>query len=138
MFAADVELRFKGQEAYLHNTAYNTLPVVVHGNGPSKLVLNTLGNYLANSWNPEDGCLSCWDDSVVLEDKEVSAVVHILLELSCWQELQNQNYGHVRVSYCGALQQTIIICKTNYTYLLLHNCHVSEPSKVILSVGQCC
>lgn len=82
MFAADVELRFKGQEAYLHNTAYNTFPLVVHGNGLSKLVLNTLGNYLANSWNPEDGCLSCWDDSFALEDKDVSAVVHILLELS--------------------------------------------------------
>ncbi|XP_069690681.1 procollagen-lysine,2-oxoglutarate 5-dioxygenase 1 isoform X2 [Periplaneta americana] len=67
---ADIELRFKGREAYLQNTVYNSVPLVVHGNGPSKLVLNTLGNYLANSWNPEDGCLSCWDDSVLLEDKD--------------------------------------------------------------------
>jgi hypothetical protein len=86
MFAGDVELRFKEHDAYLHNTAYNTLPLVVHGNGPSKLVLNTLGNYLASSWNPEDGCLSCWDDSVFLEDKNVSALLDILLETSQWQE----------------------------------------------------
>nr|CAD7453421.1 unnamed protein product [Timema tahoe] len=67
----DVELRFKGREAYLQNTAYNTVPLVVHGNGRSKMVLNTLGNYLAKSWNSEDGCLSCWDDSILLEDKHI-------------------------------------------------------------------
>jgi hypothetical protein len=72
VLAGDVELMFSGQEAYLQNTAYNTVPLVVHGNGPSKLVLNTLGNYLANSWSPQDGCLSCWDDSFVLEDTDVS------------------------------------------------------------------
>ncbi|GFG29485.1 hypothetical protein Cfor_05047, partial [Coptotermes formosanus] len=76
---ADIELRFKAQEAYLQNTAYNTLPLVVHGNGPSKLVLNTLGNYLANSWNLEDGCLSCWDDSVVLEDKDPESYPTVLV-----------------------------------------------------------
>ncbi|XP_063229636.1 procollagen-lysine,2-oxoglutarate 5-dioxygenase isoform X3 [Bacillus rossius redtenbacheri] len=65
----DVELRFKGREAYLQNTVYNTVPLVVHGNGVSKTAFNTLANYLAKSWNAEDGCLSCWDDSLVLEDK---------------------------------------------------------------------
>jgi hypothetical protein len=78
MLTADVELMFRGQEAYLQNTVYNTVPLVVHGNGPSKLVLNTLGNYLAKSWNPEDGCLSCWDDSIVLEEKDVSVMLAIL------------------------------------------------------------
>lgn len=76
---ADVELMFRGQEAYLQNTVYNTVPLVVHGNGPSKLVLNTLGNYLANSWNPEDGCLSCWDDSIVLEDKDPKSYPIVLI-----------------------------------------------------------
>ncbi|PNF43292.1 Procollagen-lysine,2-oxoglutarate 5-dioxygenase 3 [Cryptotermes secundus] len=76
---ADVELMFRGQEAYLQNTVYSTAPLVIHGNGPSKLVLNTLGNYLANSWNPEDGCLSCWDDSVVLEDKDPKSYPIVLI-----------------------------------------------------------
>nr|CAD7570779.1 unnamed protein product [Timema californicum] len=75
----DVELRFKGREAYLQNTAYNTVPLVVHGNGRSKMVLNTLGNYLAKSWNSEDGCLSCWDDSILLEDKHPSTYPVVLI-----------------------------------------------------------
>ncbi|XP_033224283.1 procollagen-lysine,2-oxoglutarate 5-dioxygenase isoform X1 [Belonocnema kinseyi] len=63
---ADVELRFKGNDAYLQNTAYNTVPLVVHGNGISKIVLNYLGNYLAQAWSPEEGCLNCWDDAIEL------------------------------------------------------------------------
>ncbi|GLH02834.1 Glycosyltransferase 25 family member [Gryllus bimaculatus] len=77
----DVELRFKGREAYLQNTVYNTNPLVVHGNGHSKLVLNSLGNYLANSWNPEDGCLSCWDNSIGLEDKPKTAYPKVLIAI---------------------------------------------------------
>ncbi|XP_024936898.1 procollagen-lysine,2-oxoglutarate 5-dioxygenase 1 isoform X1 [Cephus cinctus] len=63
----DVELRFKGNDAYIQNTAYNTVPLIVHGNGASKLVLNSLGNYLAQAWNLEEGCLNCWDDTIELQ-----------------------------------------------------------------------
>lgn len=84
VFVADIELKFKGHEAYLQNTVYNTVPLVVHGNGLSKPVLNTLGNYLASSWNSEDGCLSCWDDSIILEDKDVSVWLHIFRALVKW------------------------------------------------------
>ncbi|XP_069940624.1 procollagen-lysine,2-oxoglutarate 5-dioxygenase 1-like isoform X2 [Cherax quadricarinatus] len=66
----DVELRFAGKEAYLQNTLYNTVPVVVRGNGHTDLVLNTLGSYLARSWNPEDGCRSCWDEMISLDEKK--------------------------------------------------------------------
>ena len=69
MSPADVELRFKGSEAYLQNTAYNTVPLVIHGNGASKLVLNTLGSYLAGAYNPETGCVSCWEDQLELGDQ---------------------------------------------------------------------
>ncbi|XP_023245180.1 procollagen-lysine,2-oxoglutarate 5-dioxygenase 1-like [Copidosoma floridanum] len=63
----DIELRFKGNEAYVQNTAYNTVPLVVHGNGGSKLLLNSLGNYVARAWSPEEGCLGCWDDTIELD-----------------------------------------------------------------------
>ncbi|XP_011701398.1 PREDICTED: procollagen-lysine,2-oxoglutarate 5-dioxygenase 3 isoform X2 [Wasmannia auropunctata] len=63
---ADVELRFKGHEAYLQNIVYNTVPLVLHGNGFSKLVLNSLGNYLARAWTPDEGCLACWDRTIEL------------------------------------------------------------------------
>uniref|UniRef100_T1IVE2 Fe2OG dioxygenase domain-containing protein n=1 Tax=Strigamia maritima TaxID=126957 RepID=T1IVE2_STRMM len=64
----DVELRFRNNEAYLSNTAYATNPAVVHGNGPSKVTLNNLGNYLAKSWEQEAGCPSCQDNLVNLEN----------------------------------------------------------------------
>ncbi|XP_047484397.1 procollagen-lysine,2-oxoglutarate 5-dioxygenase 2-like isoform X1 [Penaeus chinensis] len=73
----DVELRFAGKEAYLQNTLYNSVPVVVTGNGHTSLVLNTLGSYLARAWNPEEGCRSCWDDMITLDpakEEEMPAV----------------------------------------------------------------
>lgn len=63
---ADVELRFKGEESYLQNIVYNTVPLILHGNGFSKLVLNSLGNYLARAWTPDEGCLACWDQTIEL------------------------------------------------------------------------
>ncbi|KAG7212693.1 hypothetical protein KM043_012970 [Ampulex compressa] len=64
---ADVELRFKGEDAYLQNTAYNTVPLILHGNGHSKIVLNSLSNYLAHAWSPEEGCLACWENTIELD-----------------------------------------------------------------------
>ena len=55
----DVELKFYDTEAFVENTAYRTHPKVIHGNGASKVHLNTLGNYLARSWSHETGCMSC-------------------------------------------------------------------------------
>ncbi|XP_011050655.1 PREDICTED: procollagen-lysine,2-oxoglutarate 5-dioxygenase 1 isoform X1 [Acromyrmex echinatior] len=75
---ADVELRFKGEEAYLQNIVYNTVPLVLHGNGPSKLVLNSLGNYLARAWTPDEGCLACWDQTIEL-DKIKSKTYPVIL-----------------------------------------------------------
>ncbi|KAK7076278.1 Procollagen-lysine,2-oxoglutarate 5-dioxygenase 1, partial [Halocaridina rubra] len=65
----DVELRFAGKEAYLQNTLYNTVPIVIRGNGHTNLILHTLGGYLARAWNPEEGCRSCWDDMIAIDLK---------------------------------------------------------------------
>lgn len=58
----EVELKFYGDEAFVENTAYRTHPKVIHGNGNSKVHLNTLGNYLAKSWSHESGCVACGED----------------------------------------------------------------------------
>ncbi len=42
---------------------------MLHGNGPAKTVLNSLGNYVPDAWNKEDGCTACWEDNLDL-DKE--------------------------------------------------------------------
>ncbi len=76
MFSGDVTLRFRDSQPYLANTAYNTEPLVIHGNGPSKTVLNSLGNYLPKAWNKNDQCTACWEDNVDLDKvKETPQVV---------------------------------------------------------------
>ena len=52
--SADVEMKFKDADPYLENTIHGTVPVVVHGNGPAKRILNSLGNYIAKAWNTND------------------------------------------------------------------------------------
>ena len=47
----EVELSFQQVYPKLLNTMYDTEPLVLHGNGPSKRILNTLGRYTANTKN---------------------------------------------------------------------------------------
>lgn len=47
----EVELSFQQVYPKLLNTMYDTEPLVLHGNGPSKRILNTLGRYSANTKN---------------------------------------------------------------------------------------
>ncbi|KAK0393083.1 hypothetical protein QR680_000047 [Steinernema hermaphroditum] len=57
--ADDVKVEYKNGKAQLVNVVYNTEPVVIHGNGPSKKHLNTLANYVGNSYSNTDGCVQC-------------------------------------------------------------------------------
>ncbi|KHJ41694.1 oxidoreductase, 2OG-Fe(II) oxygenase family protein [Trichuris suis] len=54
----------------LANLAYSSEPLIVHGNGPSKIHLNMLGNYLGNWWNPSIGCIACEEDELQLDQDE--------------------------------------------------------------------
>lgn len=78
---ADVELRLEAEKSYIKNTAYATIPLVVHGNGPSKSVVNSLGNYIANSWNLQDGCQSCNDDRIDLSKKKESQLPSVVVAI---------------------------------------------------------
>ncbi|CAK9803292.1 Procollagen-lysine,2-oxoglutarate 5-dioxygenase 1 [Anthophora quadrimaculata] len=78
---ADVELKFEGEKASLLNSVYNTEPMILHGNGYSKLSLNSLGNYLANAWNPEEGCITCWEGTVELDKTEPVTFPVILIAI---------------------------------------------------------
>ncbi|XP_065162876.1 procollagen-lysine,2-oxoglutarate 5-dioxygenase isoform X2 [Atheta coriaria] len=42
-----------------NNFLSSTQPLILHGNGPSKLHLNAYANYVAKAWTPEDGCRHC-------------------------------------------------------------------------------
>ena len=63
-------------QPYLQNIVFDHRPLVLHGNGPSKLHLNTLGNYIPQAWNSEDQCTSCWENTIEFESlKETPEVV---------------------------------------------------------------
>lgn len=64
----DVALKFEDDDAKIQNTVYQTVPIVIHGNGPSKVLLNSLGNYLAKSWTQNEGCLSCQEGQLELKN----------------------------------------------------------------------
>uniref|UniRef100_A0A672ZI95 Procollagen-lysine,2-oxoglutarate 5-dioxygenase 1 n=1 Tax=Sphaeramia orbicularis TaxID=375764 RepID=A0A672ZI95_9TELE len=60
----EVVLKFEEGRVRARNVLYDTLPVVIHGNGPTKLQVNYLGNYIPNSWTFETGCTVCHEDLV--------------------------------------------------------------------------
>uniref|UniRef100_A0A4W6EDB3 procollagen-lysine 5-dioxygenase n=1 Tax=Lates calcarifer TaxID=8187 RepID=A0A4W6EDB3_LATCA len=64
----EVVLKFERAKVRARNVAYDTLPVVIHGNGPTKLQLNYLGNYVPTAWTYEDGCGICDDDLLFFSD----------------------------------------------------------------------
>ncbi|XP_028848961.1 procollagen-lysine,2-oxoglutarate 5-dioxygenase 1 [Denticeps clupeoides] len=75
----EVVLKFEDGRVRARNILYDTLPVLVHGNGPTKLQINYLGNYIPNTWNFEKGCTVCSEDLHPLSGlKEIKyPVVHI-------------------------------------------------------------
>ncbi|XP_043918973.1 procollagen-lysine,2-oxoglutarate 5-dioxygenase 1 [Protopterus annectens] len=58
----EVVLKFENGRVRARNVDSDTLPVVVHGNGPTKLQLNYLGNYIPRIWTFETGCTVCDED----------------------------------------------------------------------------
>lgn len=75
---SDVSLKFNEEDTEIINTVYQTTPVVIHGNGPSKILLNSLGNYLAKSWIHDEGCLACDEDLrdlTILSEEEYPRVM---------------------------------------------------------------
>uniref|UniRef100_A0A6I8QMR6 procollagen-lysine 5-dioxygenase n=1 Tax=Xenopus tropicalis TaxID=8364 RepID=A0A6I8QMR6_XENTR len=75
----EVVLKFERNKVRARNVAYDTIPVVIHGNGPTKLQLNYLGNYVPNSWTHEGGCEVCDDDLLDLSMLEDDALPQVLL-----------------------------------------------------------
>lgn len=67
LFLGEIQLkRIDADEKEQSTTIYefnnflsSTQPLILHGNGPSKLHLNAYANYVAKAWTPEDGCRHC-------------------------------------------------------------------------------
>ncbi|XP_069040125.1 procollagen-lysine,2-oxoglutarate 5-dioxygenase 1 isoform X1 [Lepisosteus oculatus] len=75
----EVVLKFEDGRVRARNVAYDTLPVVVHGNGPTKLQLNYLGNYIPRVWTFETGCTVCDEDQKLLSGLKESEYPMVLV-----------------------------------------------------------
>lgn len=103
----EVVLKFEKSRVRARNVAYDTLPVVIHGNGPTKLQLNYLGNYVPTAWTYENGCGICDDDLLYLADvpEEGMPLVYIgvFIEQATpfleefLERLATMNYPHTRL-----------------------------------------
>uniref|UniRef100_A0A3B4WX62 Procollagen-lysine, 2-oxoglutarate 5-dioxygenase 3 n=1 Tax=Seriola lalandi dorsalis TaxID=1841481 RepID=A0A3B4WX62_SERLL len=76
----EVVLKFERAKVRARNVAYDTLPVVIHGNGPTKLQLNYLGNYVPTAWTYENGCGICDDDLLFFSDELPLVYVAVFIE----------------------------------------------------------
>ncbi|XP_051282334.1 procollagen-lysine,2-oxoglutarate 5-dioxygenase 1 isoform X2 [Dicentrarchus labrax] len=74
----EVVLKFEDRRVRARNLLYDTLPVIIHGNGPTKLQINYLGNYIPNTWTFENGCTLCHEELrplTALKESEYPLVV---------------------------------------------------------------
>ncbi|XP_034552367.1 procollagen-lysine,2-oxoglutarate 5-dioxygenase 1 [Notolabrus celidotus] len=80
----EVVLKFEDGRVRARNVLYDTLPVIIHGNGPTKLQINYLGNYIPNTWTFETGCTVCNEDlrplTALKESEYPMVVIGIFIE----------------------------------------------------------
>lgn len=62
-------MQYDEQDVYLENKAYKTKPLILHGNGLSKIQFSSLANYLGKAWRPSEGCLACKENELDLTKK---------------------------------------------------------------------
>ncbi|XP_069474352.1 procollagen-lysine,2-oxoglutarate 5-dioxygenase 2 isoform X2 [Ambystoma mexicanum] len=70
----EVLLKFKNGRARGRNTVYDTFPVILRGNGPTKVQLSYFGNYVPNAWSRETGCRVCDVDLLDLSGNDYPTV----------------------------------------------------------------
>uniref|UniRef100_A0A7N6AAS2 Procollagen-lysine,2-oxoglutarate 5-dioxygenase 1 n=1 Tax=Anabas testudineus TaxID=64144 RepID=A0A7N6AAS2_ANATE len=76
----EVVLKFEDGRVRARNVLYDTLSVVIHGNGPTKLQINYLGNYIPNTWTFETGCTVCHEDLRSLTSEYPLVVIGIFIQ----------------------------------------------------------
>lgn len=63
----------------LKNVVMHTRPLIIHGNGPSKIYLNNFANYLAKAYHPVEGCRHCKLGELNLQSLKELPVVMIAI-----------------------------------------------------------
>ncbi|CAF3851853.1 unnamed protein product [Rotaria sp. Silwood1] len=78
----EIQLPSNEGDVYVHNTWTDSIPTVIHGNGPTKKTLNYLSNYIARTWSSIEGCLQSTEnifDVTKIDDINQWPMVYITL-----------------------------------------------------------
>lgn len=75
----DVEIMEIENQARLKNERFNTLPCVIHGNGPSKISLNRIGNYVPKNWHSDYGCRQCDRNLLDLSEFDTLPLIQVAI-----------------------------------------------------------
>ncbi|XP_075991583.1 procollagen lysyl hydroxylase isoform X2 [Anticarsia gemmatalis] len=80
---SDVQLKINTTDEtypYIENAVTKERPLIVHGNGPSKLTLNYFGNYLAKAWSVSEGCVLCKEKHVEYKTELPTVMMAVFIE----------------------------------------------------------
>lgn len=64
----EISLFAENDDVFIYNNVTETVPIIVHGNGGSKMVLNRVSNYIGKAFSNSDGCVICHEDKIVLPE----------------------------------------------------------------------
>lgn len=142
-------------ETKLLNKKYVKNPAIVHGNGPSKLVLNNFGNYLAGAF--VDGeCVECIENNIPEEQqKSFTILIALFVEVPMpfleeffdkiialnYPKNQIHIFVHNNVEYHSRLIETFLEHASNEKYISVkvinHKDGISEATARELAVNRC-
>uniref|UniRef100_A0A663LML6 Procollagen-lysine,2-oxoglutarate 5-dioxygenase 1 n=1 Tax=Athene cunicularia TaxID=194338 RepID=A0A663LML6_ATHCN len=120
----EVVLKFENSRVRARNLLYDTLPVVIHGNGPTKLQLNYLGNYVPQIWTFETGCTVCDEGLRSLTGFKDEALPMILIGIFIEQPTPFLSQFFLRLRNLHYPKQRI--------QLFIHN-HVSKVVPLVIA-----
>ncbi|XP_061456626.1 procollagen-lysine,2-oxoglutarate 5-dioxygenase 1 [Rhineura floridana] len=118
----EVVLKFENGRVRARNLAFDTLPVVIHGNGPTKLQLNYLGNYIPQVWTFEKGCAVCNEGLKSLADVKEDALPLVLIGIFIEQPTPFLTQFFKRLHKLRYPKKRI--------QLFIHNCEEHQLSQV--------
>ncbi|KAI3386846.1 hypothetical protein SNEBB_000372 [Seison nebaliae] len=67
----NIKLLIDEDQTSVQNTLHYTEPSIIHGNGPTKLELNHIGNYVGGKWSMSNPCPGCVTNEPELKDEEL-------------------------------------------------------------------
>ena len=76
---SEITLVSMGNDLVVYNNKTEKLPAFVHGNGPVKLIMNRLGNYIGKVYSLAEGCKTCNEDKLTLDEN----VLHFIYQSLC-------------------------------------------------------